>query len=628
MSDLPLIDQAREAILKGRRDRAKELLTRLLNTEKKDPEYWLLMSSVVDSHKERIYCLQTVLRLDPDNISARHGLTILGAMPPDESIEPALPVRRKWDVTLEEDELTGFAKIMANPVLRLMTFISAGILVVSLIMLGIYATPRSLFRGPATSLPSWTPTPTTTDTPTPLVRTPTPTPATAIPLWMLLDATYTPVPAYVNTPHPLSEAYRSGMRAFERGDYDATLEFLRQAIRNEPDSPDIIFHIGEAYRLKGEYAPALEAYEQALEYDQRFAPAYLGRARVQPFLNPRSDISNDLTRAIEYDPTFGEAYLELVNYLIIQGEDPKIILEWLDTGEDYLTLHPEYYLLRAKVLIALDDSEGALQDAVLANELDKTNLDSYLVLAQAYLANDMVKEALDDLTLYGRYEDENPKYWALLGWANHGVEDYETAFESFQTALELDPDLFEAHLYRGRTHLTLGETKEAINDFYIARQIDPNSFAAHFHYAMAMVNDDRPQDAITFYNLAENLALSDRQRSMVYYNRALVYISLALPNRAKDDFALLILLPKESVPRLWVVRANQFLATATPTLTPSTTPKPSRTPTSTPTRTITPTLTSTSTFTPTSTPTRTLTPTHTTTATPTPTPTHTPSQTP
>ena len=107
MSDLPILDEAKEAIRQGQRGRAKDLLTRLLSTKKDDPEHWLLMSSVVDSQKERIYCLQTALKLDPDNQAARQGLTLLGVMSPDESLEPTLPIRRKWDVTLEQEELWG-----------------------------------------------------------------------------------------------------------------------------------------------------------------------------------------------------------------------------------------------------------------------------------------------------------------------------------------------------------------------------------------------------------------------------------------------------------------------------------------------------------------------------------------
>jgi len=624
MSDLPILDQAREAILHGKRGKARELLSPLLNTDKDDPELWLLMSSVVDSKKERTYCLQAALKLDPDNQAARHGLTLLGVTPPDESIEPVPPVRRKWDVNLEEEQLTGFARIMANPVLRILTFSLGGILVVGLVLLGIFATPGSLFRSPPTSVPSWTPTATLTATPTPLVRTPTPTPATAVPLWMLLDSTYTPVPVYVNTPHTLSEAYRSGMRSYERGNYDSMLNFMLQAVRNEPESPDLHYHIGEAYRLKEDYENALEAYNQAIEINSRFAPAHLGRARVQPFLNPRVDFTKDLENAIKFDPAFGEAYLVMADYLNDQSESAETILEFLQTGEEALINNPELYLLRAQVKLDQDDLEGALQDAKMANELDLTFLDSYLGLGQAYLANDEPEKALVPLKLYGRYEDENPLYWAYLGRAHHGIEEYETALENYERALEINSDLYEAHLYRGLTYLSLGETKKAINDLYLARKNNPESFEAMFQYAMTLKADKRLQQAITFFNQAEELAISDRQLARLFYNRALTYDSIDLPERAKDDYGLLILLPSNDVPRLWVVRANQYLATPTPTLTQSTTPTPTQTSSPTLTFTVTPSPTSTNTPTATYTQTSTLIPT----LTPTPTSTHTNTTTP
>jgi tetratricopeptide (TPR) repeat protein len=559
--------------------------------------------------------------LDPENAAAKQGLILLGAAPPDETIEPQLPVRRNWEVTLEAEPLTGFAKLMANPVVRVLTFSFIGILVVGLILTGIFAAPGSLFRGPTTPLPSWTPTPTTTHTPTPLFRTATPTPATAVPLWMLLDATYTPMPPYVNTPHPLSEAYRSGMRAFERGDYQTMLSFMDQVIRNEPNSPDVYFHIGEAHRLLDEYELAIEAYDESLEINPQFSPSILSKALTQLILNPRANIQSDLEQAIEYDPTFGDSYLELARYLYNQDEDPAEILELLDAAEDLLDHHPAFYLLRAKTRLAIDDNQAALQDAQLANELDLTNLESYLVLAQAYLANDQYKQALEELLFYGRYEDENALHWALLGWASHGVGEDESAFNSFDAAIELDPDLSDVYIYRGRTNLAIGRIDDAINDLYIARIKNPTSFPAHFYYGTAMVEDERLQESITFFNMAENLAISDHQTGMVYYSRGQIYILLALPNQAEDDFSKLILLPAGSVPRLWIVRANQFLATATPTPTPTNTATNTQTPSAT--ATFTPTPTYTRTYTPTPTNTNTLTPSPTSTATLTQTPTFT-----
>ena len=623
MADLTMFEEAQEAAKQGQRERARDLLTRLLKTEKDNIDYWLLMSSVVDSSKERIYCLQSVLRADPENLAARQGLVLLGALAPDESLQPALPIRRKWEVEIDEgEELTGFRKVMANPVVRVVSFAGAGILVVGLVLLGIFAPKGTIFGPRLTITPvAWTPTPTQTETPTPLVRTPTPTPATAVPLWMLLEATYTPVPVYVNTPHPLSEAYRSAMRAYERGDFQSMLDFMLQAQQQESDSPDTYYHVGEAHRLLEEYDQAITAYEQALDVDPEFAPAYLARARARLALNPKTNVLSDLEAAIEYDPAFGEAYLALAEYQYAKGEDAETVLEIMNQGETSLAHDPHFYLLRAQLRLALGDPAGALEDAMLANEMDITILESYLVLGQAYLANDMPEEALEVLTFYGRYEDENPLHWALLGWAYHGVEDYEAAIESLDKAVELDNQLYEAFLYRGLTYLDMGETQNALNDLYTARRLSPKSFEANYSYALALVGDGRLQESLTHFDVAEGLAKSDQQLALVYYNRALVYDALNLPNRAKEDFTLLIQLKPGAAPRIWIVKANSYLATATPTSTFTLTPIPSKTPTPTRTFTVTPSPTKTFTPSPTITPSRTPTPTATSTYTLTPTPT-------
>ena len=84
---------------------------------------------------------------------------------------------------------------------------------------------------------------------TPRIVTPTPTFIGPTPLWMLLEATYTPTPLYVNTPHPVTEAYRAGIRAFTEGNYEEMLMFMQQATRAEAQSADIYYYIGEAKLL-------------------------------------------------------------------------------------------------------------------------------------------------------------------------------------------------------------------------------------------------------------------------------------------------------------------------------------------------------------------------------------------
>ena len=77
-----------DALRRGDRAHAREALTGLLKTEQGNATYWVWLSAAVDTPKERIYCLQTALKLDPDNGIAKRGLILLGALPPDENIQP------------------------------------------------------------------------------------------------------------------------------------------------------------------------------------------------------------------------------------------------------------------------------------------------------------------------------------------------------------------------------------------------------------------------------------------------------------------------------------------------------------------------------------------------------------
>src|SRR3989304_3825332 len=86
-----ILQEAVEAGQNGKPERARELLLRLLRLDNREPLYWLLMSTVVDSREERIYCLQNVLFLDPENSAAIHDLELLGAEIPKPDTPALLP---------------------------------------------------------------------------------------------------------------------------------------------------------------------------------------------------------------------------------------------------------------------------------------------------------------------------------------------------------------------------------------------------------------------------------------------------------------------------------------------------------------------------------------------------------
>src|SRR5919109_2828585 len=164
-----VFQEAVEALRAGNKNRARELLTGLLKTDQNNATYWVWMSSTVDSTKERIYCLQTAFKLDPENAAAKRGLILHGALPPDETIQP-FPVNRPrtWEEKLllahEKPKPKGWAAVRASPVVRLGGLVVLGAVLIGAFVVGFLQVSANRNQRPATATPG--PSPTFTLTPT------------------------------------------------------------------------------------------------------------------------------------------------------------------------------------------------------------------------------------------------------------------------------------------------------------------------------------------------------------------------------------------------------------------------------------------------------------------------------
>src|SRR5215207_8121391 len=163
MADDALFQEAVDALREGNKTRARELLTGLLKNNQNNATYWVWMSATVDTAKERIYCLQTAFKLDPQNVAAKRGLILHGALPADETVQP-FPVNRPraWEEKLllahEKPKPKGWAAVKASPVARLGGVVALGLLVIGAVIFG-FIIPSA---NRATRLPTRTPGPSPT----------------------------------------------------------------------------------------------------------------------------------------------------------------------------------------------------------------------------------------------------------------------------------------------------------------------------------------------------------------------------------------------------------------------------------------------------------------------------------
>jgi tetratricopeptide (TPR) repeat protein len=562
MADDMLYQEAMKAMQKGDKTLARDLLTRLIKTEPQNSDYWLWLSTVVDSAKERTYCLQEVIRRDPKNLTARQGLILMGApVEADPSIENIPSPRRNWNA-LWMDRLTPQKTKLST---RLILPIGGGILALALIIFGVVSLINKRPEGVDVVHLISTPGLTSTYTDPGLLNStadisqPTPTP-----LWLNMAATYTPTPMYVVTPHPRTESYSAGIRSYHEGEWDKAIEYLRQVISVEPEAADIYYMISEIYRQQGKYTEALKELNQAIKINPDFAPAYLSRARINMIKNPGSDIETDLLKATTLDPNFGEAYIELAAYYI-EKNNAVAALEALNIAELTLPDSPLISLHRAEAYLEMDQPELALANAEKAYSMDVVNLDIYRAMGFALQDLGRYSDSQSYLEIYTIYNPTDPESLYRLGIVYQLNKDYPGAVDLFSKAVELDPLLDDAYFRRGMIHLEMSDGKSALVDFNKYLEFKPNSFAANLGMGKAYLVMKNTGEAYRQIEKSSKFAKADEELAQLYYYRATVLDMLGYPDAALKDWKALLTLPDSAVPDEWQKAAEDRIATSLPT---------------------------------------------------------------
>jgi tetratricopeptide (TPR) repeat protein len=563
MADDMLYQEAIKAIQKGDKTLARDLLTRLIKTEPQNSDYWLHLSTVVDSVKERTYCLQEVIRRDPKNLTARQGLILMGApVEADQSIENIPSPRRNWNA-LWLDRLTPQKTKLST---RLIFPIVGGIVALALIVFSVVSLVKNTPGTKPVVFSVNTPKPTATYTGLGTaavlsgISQPTPTP-----LWLNMAATYTPTPMYVSTPHPRTESYSAGIRSFNEGEWDKAIEYLRQAISTEPEAVDIYYMIGEIYRRQGKYTEALKEINQAIKLNPGFAPPYLSRARTNLAKDPNSDIESDLLKATTLDAGFGDAFIELATYFLSKN-NPVAALESLNTAELSLPDSPLIPLYRAEAYLEMDQPQLALENAEKAYSMDVVNLDIYRAMGFALQDMGRYSDSQSYLEIYTVYQPTDGEALYRLGIVYQMNQDNTGAQDLFTKALELDPFIDDAYFRRGTISLEMADGKRALADFSKYLEFKPSSFAASLGMGRAYLILKNTGEAYRHIEKSSKFAKSDEELAQLYYYRATVLDMLGYPDSALKDWQALLALPRTAVTDEWWQAAEERIASSIPTV--------------------------------------------------------------
>jgi len=574
-----MLQQAIEALRTEQFAKARDILTTLLQTDQKNPDYWIWMSATMETQKERLYCLQTAYKLDPTNIAARRGLAIMGSLPDGEPLQP-FPMNhpRTWETKSKQVEVNERPKLTASPAFRLGAVIGLIMLVFigTIIAIGISTQRPAATQAPAgTSRPTVTPYATNSNNAIPQV-------STAKPLIEFLSTPYTPTPIYAATPHgeAAGDSYKGAMRAYRNGQWENVAIMMAQVATSQPGSADAIYFIAEAKRMSGDLTEAINYYKTAIDINPNFAPSYLGRARANLVLNPKNNIINDLNKAISLDPNYAEAYTERGLYFF-RKNDLKSAQTDLEIASG-LNKSPLVELTLARVLLAQGQNGAAVIAAKRANQMDVTMLESYLVLGMAYSADGQKEKAVDVLEAYLKYQPDNDQAFAILGGAYYGRGDYEKAKENLLQSLRLNANNSDSYFWLGQTYLALKDTEKALLNFLKARDLNPNSFDISEGLAKAYIAKGEYNNSYIAITKMEKAADTPATRARFLFIRAQSLEQLNQPDAAFRDWNEILSLPiNSSTDEMLQIANAQIIKLGKPTTTITPAKKSTITPVST-----------------------------------------------
>lgn len=222
------------------------------------------------------------------------------------------------------------------------------------------------------------------------------------------------------------------------GRYDESNNEFRAAIKEQPKSAEVRTEWGRMYLDHYQPGDAAKLFEEALEIDRNFAPAYLGLARAAAEGYDK--------KAVE----FAHKALDI---------DPKLV-----AAQELL----------ARLALEDGDEKLATQEAQKSLAISDEALDGMAVLASIDWLNGKPSSEWMDRIL-----QVNPRYGEAYATGGHFFEinrRYTEAIDWYRKALELNPNLWATRSQLGLNLMRLGSDEEA-------RQQLLRCFDAHYRNA-------------------------------------------------------------------------------------------------------------------------------------------------
>ncbi len=136
------------------------------------------------------------------------------------------------------------------------------------------------------------------------------------------------------------------------------------------------------------------------------------------------------------------------------------------------------YAQRARLFQGMDSSRRAIRDWERALELDSSNAGFHLELGSLYYTSTLIDRASDQFERAIVLAPEDPEAKLRMAEIKLVRRDHPTAMKLVNDALRIDPNLAHAYYLKGWIHKEMGDTGLAISSLRTAIEQDPEYYEA------------------------------------------------------------------------------------------------------------------------------------------------------
>lgn len=177
-------------------------------------------------------------------------------------------------------------------------------------------------------------------------------------------------------------------------------EQIEEVLKINPEFASSRYNLGQIYMREKEYAKAIDEYKKAVSIDTNLTKAYFNIAGAYHF---KGDVKNAIKyweKTIEYDKENQNAYINLAICSINDLNDQSKALRYIRSAYEINKMNGLVAFNYGLILLKINDVYRAQEKFIETLNLDKTLLQSKILLAQCKVKLNKPEEAIEILNNY------------------------------------------------------------------------------------------------------------------------------------------------------------------------------------------------------------------------------------